>query len=203
MRITSTRLLTSLSFFAILASSAFAAGIRHPSDYGVDPLIKCGSPQTIGLLTITCYEGSGGFTDDLLINFALLSPATSLTSATLDFSALPTDFNLVEGTSGDPCSGDKIAVPCGPDTSPVTIADSSPLAITGNKFVFTNFTADQTVTAYFTFNVLATDVTATLKADTTGGAVTGTPEPSEIGILIASFGCLMVARRKLNLRRNS
>jgi hypothetical protein len=202
MRNTSTRLLASLSFFGLLATSAFAGGIKHPSDYGVDPLVTCGTLPG-GLLTATCYEGSGGFADDLLINFSLISPAAGLTSATFDFSALPTDFGLVEGTSGDPCAGDNIDVPCGPDTSPVTIADSSPLALTNNKFTFTNFTSDQTVTAWFSFNEAATGVTATLTADNTSGATTGTPEPSEIGILIAAFGCLVAARRKLQAKRNS
>jgi hypothetical protein len=201
MRITSTRLLTSLSFF-LLAGSAFAGGIKHPSDYGVDPLVTCGT-QTAGLLTTTCYEGSGGFTDDLLINFALISPAAGLTSATLDFSSLPVDFGLVEGTSISPCAGDQVAVPCGPDTSPVTIADGSPLALTGNKFTFTNFTSDQIVTAWFTFDQAATGVTATLTADSTSGAITSTPEPSEIGILIAAFGCLVAARRKLAAKQKS
>ncbi len=127
------------------------------------------------LLTTTCYEGSGGFVDDLLINFSLIGPATSLTSATFDFSALPIDFGLVEGTSGDPCAGDNINVPCGPDTSLVTIADGSPLALTNNKFTFTNFTGNPTVTAYFTFSQPATDVTATLTADETG-STNATPE---------------------------
>jgi hypothetical protein len=202
MRNKSTRLLTSLSFL-LLASSAFAGGIKHPSDYGVDPLVTCGTLPG-GLVTATCYEGSGGFADDLLINFSLISPAAGLTSATLDFSSLPTDFGLVEGTSGDPCAGDSIDVPCGPDTSPVTIADGSPLALTNNKFTFTNFTSDQVVTAWFTFNDVATDVTASLIADNTSGATTtGTPEPSEIGFLIAAFGCLVAARRKLQAKRNS
>jgi len=85
----------------------------------------------------------------------------------------------------------------------VTIADSSPLALTNNKFTFTNFTSDQTVTAWFTFSEPATGVTDTLTADNTPGATSGTPEPSEIGILIAAFGCLVAARRKLQAKQNS
>jgi hypothetical protein len=139
----------------------------------------------------------------LVINFALISPATSLTSATFDFSALPTDFGLVEGTSGDACGGGMVLLPCGPDTDLVSIADSSPLALTGNVFTFPNSTGDLSVTAYFTFSVPATGVTATLTGDQTGGGSTATPEPSEIGILIAAFGCLVVARRKLQAKLNS
>jgi hypothetical protein len=202
MRNKSAQLLTSLSFFGLLATSAWAGGIKHPSDYGASPLNPCEAPETVGLVTATCFQGGGGFTDDLLINFSLISPATSLTSVTLDFSALPSDFGLVEGTSGDPCSGDQIAVPCGPDTSLVTIADSSPLALTNNKFTFTNFTGDQPVTAYFTFSEPATGVTATLTGDMTGSS-TATPEPSEVGLMIAAFACLIAVRRMQQARQNS
>jgi hypothetical protein len=205
MRNKSARLLTSLSFFGMLAASAWAGGIKHPSSYGVSPLNPCGAPYPFdsGLVTVSCFQGGGGFEDDLLVNFTLISPATALTSATFNFSALPTDFGLVEGTSGDACAGDLVDLPCGPDTDLVTIADSSPLALTNNVFTFSNSTGDQSVTAYFTFSQLATGVTATLTADNTSGSTTSTPEPSEIGLLMAAFACVVAVRRMQLARQNS
>jgi hypothetical protein len=206
MRNTSTRLLTSLSFFCLLAGSAFAGGIKHPSDYGSTPvtLNNCGSPTTVGAVVATCFVGSGSGFDDFLFSFALTSPSptTSITSVTFDFPTAVSEFGLVEAVGSDVCSG-LTNVPCLPEGSPVTISGGTPpLPIGGNTFTFTNFTGDLSgdVTAYFT---LADGSAApTFTGDTTGSSV-ATPEPSEIGILIAAFGCLVAARRKQLAKRNS
>jgi hypothetical protein len=207
MRNTSTRLLTSLSFFCLLASSAFAGGIKHPSDYGATPvtLANCpGTPTTSGAVVATCYVGSGSGFDDFLFSFALTSPSptTSITSVTFDFHDAASEFGLVEGTSGDPCSG-LVNVPCLPAGSPVDITgDPLPLLSGSHTFDFANFTGDLSgeVTAYFT----AADggSAPTFTGDTTSSS-TSTPEPSEIGILILSFGCLVAARRKQLAKQNS
>jgi hypothetical protein len=201
MRNTSTQLITSLSFFCLLAGSAFAGGIKHPSDYGATPvtLVNCpGSPTTEGAVVATCFIGSGSGFDDFLFSFALTSPSptTSITSVTFDFPTAVSDFGLVEAVGLDVCSG-LTNVPCLPEGSPVTIAGGTlPLPIGDNTFTFTNFTGDLSgdVTAYFT---LADGSAApTFAGDTTSSSV-NTPEPSEIGILIAAFGCCIAARRKL------
>jgi hypothetical protein len=205
MRNTSTRLLTSLSFFGLLAGSAFAGGIKHPSDYGATPvtLNNCpGSPTTVGAIVATCYIGSGSGFDDFLFSFALTSPSptTAITSVTFDFPTAVSDFGLVEAVGADVCSG-LTNVPCLPEGSPVTISGGTlPLPVGGNTFTFTNFTGDLSgdVTAYFT---LADNSAApTFTGDTTSSSVT-TPEPSEIGILIAAFGCLVAAQRKLRVKQ--
>ncbi len=207
MRNTFTKLLTSLSFFCLLAGSAFAGGIKHPSDYGATPvtLDNCpGSPTTADGVVATCYVGSGSGFADFLFSFALASPSstTSITSVTFDFSDAASDFGLVEGTSGDPCSG-LVNVPCLPAGSPVGITgDATPFASGTHTFDFTNFTGDLSgeVTAYFT----AADggFAPTFTGATTAPSAS-TPEPSEIGILVAAFGCLVAARRKLRVKQIS
>ena len=201
MRIKSVRLLTSLSFFCLLAASAWAAGIKHPSDYG-DPSTgitfgSCGS-QKVGLVVADCFNGTGAGSNDFLFSFSLASPnpTTSITSVTLNLTFSPSDLNtadpfgLLESQTAGDCS--KMNIACTPPqvtflNPPATLVDGS------NIFSFNNFTGDLTVTEYFSF--LDAVSAPSFIADTTSSSVT-TPEPSELGLLIAAFGSLIVVRRR-------
>jgi hypothetical protein len=195
-----------LSFFCLLAGSAFAGGIKHPSDYGSTPVTLNNCPSapttTVGAVVATCFVGSGSGFDDFLFSFALTSPSptTSITSVTFDFPTAVSDFGLVEAVGADVCSG-LTNVPCLPEGSPVTISGGTPPLFGDNTFTFTNFTGDLSgdVTAYFTLADFSQAPTFT--GDTTGSSV-ATPEPGGIGILIA-FGCLVAARRMQLAKRNS
>ncbi|HLK17991.1 MAG TPA: hypothetical protein VKT81_03510 [Bryobacteraceae bacterium] len=200
MRTTSTRLLTSLSFFALLATSAFAAGIKHPSDYGSPPSAidfgNCGTTQ-VGLVVADCFTGTGPGFNDFLFNVSLKNPdaSTSITSLGFTFADVPTDVGLLEGTPSD-CAA--MNIPCTPASISITNnpALSSPITLE-----FSGFTGNLSATIYFAYSDQASAPVFT--ADTTSGSVTPAPEPSEIGILVAGLGCLIAAQRKLQLKRNS
>jgi len=192
MRNKSTRLLTSLSFFCLLATSAFATGIKHPSDYGSPPSAidfgSCGTQQ-IGLVVADCFTGTGPSFNDFLFTLSLETPtaSTSITSVQFTLADVPTDVGLVEGTPSD-CSAMNIA--CTP--AQITISNNPALA-SPITLDFSNFTGNLTATVYFAYSDTAT--APVFAADQTSSSVS-TPEPSEIGILIAAFGCLIAARRK-------
>lgn len=211
MRNKSARLLTSLSFFGLLAASAWAGGIKHPSDYGDTSgpgfsLSSCGSTTKGGVIA-QCFQGDGPSPNDFLFTFSLATPAstTSITSVTFTFDATdiadltPTTpssspFGLFEDDSPPDCN--KMNVKCTPPQVTFT-ANALPLATGGNTFLFGNFTGDLsgTVTAFFSF----TDTVSApqFSGDTTSSSV-NTPEPSQLGLLIAGLGSLIAARRKRN-----
>jgi len=80
------------------------------------------------------------------------------------------------------------------------ISNNDPPFVSPLTLAFSNFTGDLTATVFFAYDDTATAPVFT--ADQTG-STTATPEPSEIGTLIAGFGCLVAARRKLQFNRNS
>jgi hypothetical protein len=59
---------------------------------------------------------------------------------------------------------------------------------------FSDFIGDLMATVYFAY---ADQATAPVFTSATTSATVNTPEPGEIGILIAAFGCFIAARRKL------
>jgi hypothetical protein len=186
MRNKSIWLLTSLSSL-LLASSAFAAGVKHPSDYGEppNPIIfpACGSAVVNGVVA-DCFEGTGESQFDFLFTLSLQTPtaATSITSAQFTFTDVPTDVGLLEG---DPADCGAMNISCTPAQITIT---NNPALTSPITLDFSNFTGDLTATLYFAY-----DDQAAAPVFTT----VNTPEPSEIGILIAAFGCLVAARRKL------
>jgi hypothetical protein len=201
MRNTFTRLLTSLSFFCLLASSAFAGGIKHPSDYG-DPTTgitfgTCGSTQ-IGLVIADCFTGTGAGGNDFLFTFSLQNPtaSTSITSVSFTFADVPTDVGLLESETPGDCA--KMNVACTPPQITIT---NSPSLVSPITLDFANFTGDLMATAYFAYD--SSSSAPIFTGDTTSGSTTSTPEPSEIGILIAAFGCLVAARRKQQAKQIS
>jgi hypothetical protein len=202
MRNNYTRSLIGLSFFCLMASSAFAGGIKHPSDYG-DPSTgitfgSCGSQQ-IGLVVADCFNGTGEGSNDFLFSFSLATPVatTSITSVTLNLTFNPSDLNttdpfgLLESQTPGDCS--KMNIACTPPQ--VTFLDPPATLVDGsNTFSFNNFAGNLTVTEYFSFEDAIS--TPSFTGDTTSSSVT-TPEPSEIGFLIAAaFGSVIVARRR-------
>jgi hypothetical protein len=199
MRNNSTRLITSFSFFWLLASSAWAAGIKHPSDYGSPPspidFPSCGS-TVVGLVVADCFAGTGESSNDFLFTLSLQNPVatTSITSVEFSLADVPTDVGFLEGTPSD-CAAMNIA--CTP--AQVTITNNPALA-SPITLDFTNFTGDLTATVYFAYADPAT--APTFNGDTTGSSVTTTPEPSEIGLLIAAFGSLILVRRRQQAKQN-
>jgi hypothetical protein len=192
--------LTAVLFFCLVASSAWAVGIKHPSDYG-DPstgitFTSCGSQQN-GLVIGDCFEGTGAGSNDFLFSFDLASPSasTSITSVTFNLTDVPSDFGLLEGDATD-CASMNIA--CTP--AQVTINDGAALAAGPNTFTFTNFTGNLTVTEYFSYSDPATAPSFT---DATTSSITATPEPSEIAFLLAAIGSTMVVRRRQQAKQNS
>jgi hypothetical protein len=192
MRIKSIWLLTSLSFLC-LACNAFCTGVKHPSDYGEppNPIIfpPCGSAVVNGVVA-DCFEGTGESQFDFLFTLSLQTPTavTSITSAEFTFTVAPTDVGFLEGDPSD-CVAMNIA--CTP--SQIVIANNPPFT-SPITLDFSNFTGDLMATIYFAYDAQATAPVFTGAATTPN--VT-TPEPSEIGILAAAFGCFVAARRKL------
>jgi hypothetical protein len=202
MRNNSTRLITSFSFFCLLASSAWAAGIKHPSDYGSPPspidFPACGTPpMVVGLVVADCFAGTGESSNDFLFTLSLQNPVATTSISSVEFSLVdvPTDVGFLEGTPSD-CAAMNIA--CTP--AQVTITNNPALA-SPITLDFSNFTGNLTATVYFAYANPATAPTFT--GDTTGSSVTTTPEPSEIGLLIAAFGSLIVVRRRQQAKLNA
>ncbi len=187
MRNESIRLLKSLSFLC-LASSAFCAGIKHPSDYGEPPdpiqFTACGS-AVVNQVVADCFEGTGESQFDFLFTLSLETPnaATSITSVQFTFADVPTDVGFLEGDASD-CAAMNIS--CTP--SQIGISGNNPPFNSPITLDFSNFTGDLTATVFFAY-----DSQATAPVFTAAPA----PEPNEIGILIAAAGCFIAARRKL------
>jgi hypothetical protein len=180
-------LVISLSF-SLLVGSAFAAGIKHPSDYGEppNPIIfpPCGSAIVNGVVA-DCFKGTGESQFDFLFTLSLQTPiaATSITSVEFTFADVPTNVNFLEG---DPSDCQAMNISCTP--AQIALSNNDPPYASPITLDFANFTGDLTATVFFAYDAQATAPVFT-------GATT--PEPSEIGILIAAFGCLAAARRKL------
>jgi hypothetical protein len=83
----------------------------------------------------------------------------------------------------------------------VTITNN-PALVSPITLDFSNFTGDLSgkVTAYFAY---ADSATAPSFTGATTSSTTATPEPSEIGILIAAFGSLIALRRRKQAKQNS
>jgi len=198
MRKFSSPLLTGLSFFCLLASSAWAGGgIKHPSDYGSPPsaidFTPCGS-TVIGLVVADCFAGTGESSNDFLFTLALQSPtaSTSITSVEFTLADVPTGIGLLEGSASD-CAAMNIT--CTP--SQVTISNNPALS-SPTTLDFSDFTGDLTVTTYFAYD---NPSTAPTFINATTSSVT-TPEPSELGLVIAAFGCLIAVRRRQQQKQN-
>jgi hypothetical protein len=150
----------------------------------------------VGLVVADCFEGTGPSPDDFLFTLALNSPiaSTSITSVEFTLADVPTGFGLLEGTPTD-CAAMDIA--CTP--AQVTITNnpalSSPITLD-----FSGFAGNLVSTVYFAYDSQAT--APTFAGDTTASSVTSTPEPSELGLLIAGFGCLIALRRKQKQNQN-
>ena len=198
-----TRLTASAFFFCLLVSSGWANGIKHPSDYG-DPSFPINFPacspssQTEDGVVASCFQGTGPSPNDFLFTFSLQnpSPSTSITSVTFTLADVPTDFGLLEGTPSD-CASMNIA--CTPTQVTIT---NNPALVSPITLDFSNFTGDLSgeVTAYFAY---ADSATAPSFTGATTSSTTATPEPSEIGILIAAFGSLIALRRRKQAKQNS
>jgi hypothetical protein len=188
MRNESICLLKTLSVL-VLASSAFAGGIKHPSDYGEppNPIIfpPCGSSAVVNGVVANCFEGTGESQFDFLFTLSLQTPnaATSITSVEFTFADVPTNVNFLEG---DPSDCQAMNISCTP--AQIALSNNDPPYASPITLDFANFTGDLTATVFFAYDAEATAPVFT-------GATT--PEPREIGILIAAFGCLAAARRKL------
>jgi len=207
MRINNTRIIVSLSLLCFLAGSAWAGGIKHPSNYGDPPNAITFEPcttasQTVDGVIASCFQGTGGSPFDFLFTLALVTPSasTSITSVTFNLSDIADldsadPFGLLEGDTAD-CAAMNIA--CTP--AQITINDGSPLALGANTFTFTHFTGDLVATAYFGYDNTADAPSFT--GAVLSGATTSTPEPSEIGVLIAAFGSLIFIRRKQLAKQN-
>ena len=197
-----TSLLIGGALLCLLASSAWAGGIKHPSDYGDVStgitLTPCGgSSPVFNGVTADCFTGSGPSSFDFLFTFSV-NPAATVTSVSFNLTDLPdaTDpFGLLEGTPSD-CAAMNVA--CTPAT--VDLAATGPLTTGDNKFLFTNFSGllSGKVTAYFHYTDTAT--APTFSAATVSGGTTATPEPSEIGLIAAGLGALIVWRRRQQAR---
>jgi hypothetical protein len=191
MRKKSVRVLKSLSLLC-LASSAFCAGIKHPSDYGEPPdpinFPACGSAVVNGVVA-ECFEGTGESQFDFLFTLSLETPAaaTSITSAQFTLTVVPTDVGLLVGEPSD-CAAMNIA--CTPPQITIT---NNPALASPITLDFANFTGDLPATVYFAY---ADQAAAPVFTGATTAASVATPEPREIGILTAVFGCLIAARRK-------
>jgi hypothetical protein len=194
----STRLITSFSCLCLLASSAWAVGIKHPSDYGDPPnaidFPACGS-TVVGLVVADCFAGTGGSSNDFLFTLSLQNPSatTSITSVAFSLADVPTDVGFLEGTASD-CAAMNIA--CTP--AQVTITNNPALA-SPITLDFSHFTGDLTATVYFAY---ADPATAPMFIGDTTGSSVNTPEPSEIGLLIAAFGSLILVRRRQLAKQN-
>jgi len=184
----------------LLVSSGFAAGVKHPSDYGEPPnkitFNPCGSAVVNGVVA-DCFDGTGESEFDFLFTLSLQTPtaATSITSVKFTFDDVPTNVNFLEGNPSD-CAAMNIA--CTP--AQIGIGNNDPPYASPITLDFANFTGDLTATVFFAYDAQAT---APLFTDATTAPSVTTPEPSEIGILIAAFGCLVAARRKQLAKRNS
>jgi hypothetical protein len=189
-------------FFCLLASSAWAIGIKHPSDYGdvtsSITLTPCGgSSPVFNGVSADCFLGSGPSSNDFLFTF-FVSPAAEVTSVTFNLTDIPvaiaippTDpVGLLEGTPADCAAMNVVCTP-----AEVGFTASSPLTIGDNTFLFTNFSGALSgqVTAYFQYDDIATAPTFT--AATISGT-TATPEPSQIGLLALALGSVIALRRK-------
>jgi len=205
------------AIFCVMAGCAWAGGgIKHPSDYGSPPitLSPCSSPVTPqDGVSADCFfnltTGSAGIGDYLFTLFSP-SPSKSITSVTfadlaaLDAANVDGPFGLIEGTSLDPCSG--MNVGCFPDsTTPLPTVSTS-----DNKtFTFTNFTGNLSgkVTLYFSFCDSGTTDCALPDQPTLTGAttstLTGTPEPSEIGLLAGVLGLLFAIVQRRRVKQNA
>ncbi len=205
----STRLITTAFVLFLLATSVWAGGIKHPSNYGDTSglgftLLGCGSTQKDGVIA-ECFEGNGGFPHDFLFTFSLANPSlsTSISSVTFSFDATdvaklspdsPPDspFGLFQDDPSPDCN--KMNVKCTPPQVTFT-ANALPLVVGDNKFLFGNFTGDLSgkVTAFFSF----TDtVTAPKFIDASLSSTTTVPEPSELGLLITALGSIIIVRRR-------
>jgi hypothetical protein len=197
MRNKSTRLLTILSFFCLLAGSAFASGIKHPSDYGVLPVsfTPCGT-QTIGPIEADCFAPQNG-SHDFLFTISLVTPSalTSIDSATFTVTDVPAEVGLFEGDATD-CA--QTSVPC--TAAGISLAND-PALLSPITFDFSGFTGDLSATVYFNYGDVAK--APSFLSCSPNCATSATPEPSEIGILIAAFGCVVAARRKLQFKQRS
>jgi hypothetical protein len=178
----------------VFASSVFAAGVKHPSDYGEPPnpidFTACGSTTVSGVVA-DCFEGTGESQFDFLFTLSLQTPtaATSITSAQFTFADVPSDVGFLEGIPSD-CVAMNIA--CTP--AQIGISNNSPPYTSPITLGFSNFAGDLTATVFFAYDAQATAPVFTGAATAPSVA---TPEPGEIAIPIAAFGCLILARRKL------
>lgn len=184
----------------LLFSAPGLCNSRGGSDYGVSPLPTCGTDGPFNGVSATCYSGGGGYPDDYLFNFTLASPSasTAVTSFTIDFAGnQPDEYGLVVG----PCPGGD-PVPC---ASNYTTSSTLPFNVTGTlgtgaeTFDFSGFTGDLSgmITVYFSY--LASAPTPTI-TDITTTAVTATPEPSSLFLLLAGIG-VCLALFKVSRRR--
>jgi hypothetical protein len=197
---TPTRFIASAFFVCLLTGSAWANGIKHPSDYGSPPspinFTPCGSQLEDGVVA-SCFEGTGPSSNDFLFTFALQNPSalTSITSVTFTLTDVPTDFGLLKGTAAD-CGAMNIA--CTP--AQVTIPGNQTPVIGANTFLFNNFTGDLQVTEFFAY---ANPATAPVFTAATTSSTTATPEPSEIGLLTVALATLIMVRRRQQTKQNS
>lgn len=184
-----TTLLIGGAVLCLMATSAWAGGIKHPSDYGAAPVSPtiCGTQDVDGV-TAACFQPTNGV-DAFLFTFSLDTPGQSLLSVTFDYSEGPTEFGILTGIPGSPCSDINIACLTEPTNVDINTVDTK-------TFTFSNFTPDLSgkVTAFFTFDGKID--TPTLTAATTSGGTTATPEPSEIGVIAAGLGALIAWRRR-------
>lgn len=186
----------------LAASSGWAAGIKHPSDYGSPPsaidFTSCGSTTINGVIA-DCFNGTGPSFNDFLFSFSLASPSASTTINSVTFTLsdiayldAANPYGLLEGTATD-CAAMNIA--CTPAS--ITLNGGTP-AIGSNTFTFTGFTGNLVATEYFGYDNAATGAPAFTGAITS--STTATPEPSEIGLLMAAFGSVIFFVRR---RRNA
>ena len=205
MRNTTTRLLTSLSFFCLLAGSAYAGGIKHPSSYGnvgggagsID-FTPCSTPSTtVGPVVADCFIAPNGV-NDFVFTISLVSPTTavSITSTGFTFADVPDAIDLIEG---DPSDCAAMSIVC---TSPGISITNTPALTSPTEIDFAGLTGNLVATVYFEYSGNLPDNPPVFSADQTG-ATTTTPEPSELGILAAAFGCVVFARQKWQSRRTS
>lgn len=179
---------TRLTILFLLVGSAFAAGVKHPSDYGEPPnpitFPSCGSAVINGVVA-DCFAGTGESQFDFLFTLSLQTPsaATSITSAQFTFDDVPTDINFLEGDPSDcaamniACTPTQIGITANPPfTSPITLG-------------FSNFGGNLTATIFFAYDAQASAPVFT------GADTVPTPEPNEIGMLIAALAGLIGSRR--------
>src|ERR1039457_3454284 len=154
-----TRLTASVFFFCLLASSSWANGIKHPSDYGdtsgsID-FSPCGSTP-VDLVVADCFTGANG-THDFLFTLSLSSPTASISITSVEFTLadVPTDFGLLEGTPTD-CAAMNIV--CTP--AQITISNNPALA-SPITLDFSDFTGNLAATIYFAYGSTVTAPTFT------------------------------------------